>query len=69
MDMAFIGFNEGFATAERDGGILARLRRDLVARLVAPQTDQTGPRRLSGPDPRDAGAAGYLAEIDVEMRF
>jgi len=68
--MAFIGFNDGFATAGHDGGgMFARLRRDLVARLVAPQTVQTGPRRLAGPDPRDAGAAGYLADIDTEMRF
>jgi|GEM_PF-5967719 len=68
--MAFIGFNEGFETAGHEGGgILARLRRDLVARLVAPQADKAGPRRLAGPDPRDAGAAGYLADIDIELRF
>lgn len=70
MVMAFIGLNEGFAAsrAPRDS-VFARLRRDLAARIRGKAESDAAPRRLAGPDPRDPGARGYLADLDIEVGF
>ncbi len=69
--MAYTEFAEYFdAPAARPG-----LMRRLVTALFHSGPDQVVadgtevPRRLAGPNPRDARARGYMADLDIEVGF
>ena len=76
MTMAYTGFGDTFDAPHAEaGGSFRRWIAGLFAWRSAQTPETAAPlpepsrRKLAGPDPRDARARGYMADLDMEMGF